>query len=174
MRREVEKSGYTHFWYYTTSYDVKDKRVAMGGTVPDIGRNFAGLQNAVSFLVETRGVGIGRDSYARRVHTHVVAMGSLLNTAAENAENLVKTVREVRADIVRRGHDPAPGDTIAVTLKQPTRPQKLTMLDPVSAELKDIEVEWSDSLAVAPDLTRTRPYAYLMLPQFQNLEPRTG
>jgi len=81
MRREVERAGYTYFWYYTTSYDTKDKRVAMGGTTADIGRNFAGLQNAVSFLVETRGVGIGRDSYARRVHTHVIAMSSLLTTA---------------------------------------------------------------------------------------------
>src|SRR5215510_12087924 len=103
LRREMEKARYTWFWYYTTSYDLKDKRVAMGGTTPDIGRNFAGLQNAISFLVETRGVGIGRDSYARRVHTHLVAMTSLLRTAADNAERLVRTVRDLRADIVRRG-----------------------------------------------------------------------
>src|SRR5262249_53882252 len=120
MRRDVEKAGYTWFWYYTTSYDTKDKRVAMGGTTPDIGRNFAGVQNAVSFLVETRGVGIGRDSYARRVHTHVVAMTSLLRTAAENAALLKRATREVRADIARRGMAPAAGDTIAVTLKQRT------------------------------------------------------
>lgn len=157
MRREVERAGYTYFWYYTTSYDTKDKRVAMGGTAADIGRNFAGLQNAVSFLVETRGVGIGRDSYARRVHTHVVAMSSLLATAAENAQQLLETVREVRADLVRRGRNPAADDTIAVTVKQPSRPQKLVMLDPQSAELREIEVEWSDTLAAVPDLARSRP-----------------
>jgi hypothetical protein len=172
MRREVERAGYTYFWYYTTSYDTKDKRVAMGGTTADIGRNFAGLQNAVSFLVETRGVGIGRDSYARRVHTHVIAMSSLLTTAAENAQQLLKTVREVRADIVRRGMNPAAEDTIAVTAKQPSRPQKLTMIDPQSAELREIEVEWSDTLAAVPDLARSRPYAYLMPPQFHEVARR--
>lgn len=172
LRREVERAGYTYFWYYTTSYDAKDKRVAMGGTTPDIGRNFAGLQNAVSFLIETRGVGIGRDAYARRVHNHMVAMTSLLNTTAENADRLMKTVQEVRADIVRRGREPASGDTIAVTVKSPSRPQKLTMLDPQRAELADIEVQWTDTLASEPDLTRSRPYAYLMPPQFHEIARR--
>src|SRR6185503_3450579 len=52
IARDVERAGYAHFWYYTTSYEVEDKRVAGGGTAPDIGRNYAGLQNALSFLVE--------------------------------------------------------------------------------------------------------------------------
>lgn len=172
MRRAVDRAGYSYFWYYTTSYDLKDKRVAMGGTTPDIGRNFAGLQNAVSFLVETRGVGIGRDSYARRVHTHVVAMTSLLATSAENARELMKTVQEVRADIVQRGRNPAVADTVAVTVKHPARSQKLTMIEPQSGELREIEVEWSDSLAAEPDLVRSRPYAYLMPPQFHDVARR--
>ena len=57
IARDVGAAGYSHFWYYTTGYDVQDKRVAGGGTAPDIGRNYAGLQNALSFLVESRGVG---------------------------------------------------------------------------------------------------------------------
>ncbi|HKA43225.1 MAG TPA: M14 family metallocarboxypeptidase [Burkholderiales bacterium] len=172
LRREMEKARYTWFWYYTTSYDLKDKRVAMGGTTPDIGRNFAGLQNAISFLVETRGVGIGRDSYARRVHTHLVAMTSLLTTTAENAERVLKAVRELRADIVRRGQAPSASDTIAVTLKQTVKPQKLTMMDPANGQLRDIEVEWVDSLAAEPELARNRPYAYLMPPQFHEVARR--
>ena len=61
-------------WYYTTTYDMQDRRVSMGGVVPDTGRNIAGLRNAISFLIETRGVGIGRAHFTRRVYTHVVAM----------------------------------------------------------------------------------------------------
>mgnify|MGYP003694581765 CR=1 FL=1 len=44
-----------------------DRKVSMGGVVPDTGRNIAGLRNAVSFLIETRGVGIGRAHFKRRV-----------------------------------------------------------------------------------------------------------
>jgi len=172
LRRQVEGADYTHFWYYTTSYDMKDRRVAMGGTTPDIGRNFAGLQNAVSFLVESRGVGIGRESYARRVHTHVVAIASLLQTTAEHAGRVMKSVQDARDDIVRRGREPQPGDAVAVTVASPRTKQQLTMIDPQSGELKDIEVDWSDSLGARPALVRARPYAYIMPPVFHDVARR--
>ena len=170
--RDVDRAGYSHFWYYTTGYNLKDKRVSMGGTTPDIGRNYAGLQNAISFLIETRGVGIGRDSYARRVHTHYVVMASLLHTAADNAAEIVKVVRDARTDIVRRGRNPAPEDMIAVTTRSPMTLQKLTMMDPASGELSEVEVEWSDSLAVTAGLARRRPFAYLMPPSYGDVARR--
>lgn len=172
MRSDVERAGYTHFWYYTTSYNPKNLLVSMGGTTPDIGRNFAGLQNAVSFLVESRGVGIGREGFARRVHTHVVAITSLLNTAAGNAQQLIETVNTARADIVRRGRDPQPDDMVAVTLKNPVIKQKLMMLVPQTGALKEIEVDWSDSLHAAADIKRARPYAYVMPPVFHDVATR--
>ena len=172
LRRQVEGEGYTHFWYYTTSYNMKDRRVSMGGTAPDIGRNFAGLQNAVSFLIESRGVGIGRESYARRVHTHVVAITSLLRTAADHADRVMNTVQDARDDLVRRGRGPQTGDTVAVTVASPQTKQVLTMIDPQSGELKDIEVDWSDSLGARPALVRSRPYAYLMPPVFHDVARR--
>jgi hypothetical protein len=172
IAHDVERAGYSHFWYYTTSYNLKDKRVFMGGTTPDIGRNYAGLQNAISFLVESRGVGIGRDSYARRVHTHYVVMASLLRTAAENAVAVVETVRAAREDVVRKGRSAAPDDMIAVTTRSPVRPQELTMIHPQTGELARIEVEWSDSLAVSPALARRRPFAYLMPPSYGEVARR--
>ncbi|MDB5863668.1 MAG: peptidase carboxypeptidase [Betaproteobacteria bacterium] len=172
IARDVEKAGYSHFWYYTTGYDPKNKRVAGGGTAPDIGRNYAGLQNSVSFLVETRGVGIGRDSYARRVHTHYTVMRSLLQTAADNAEELRRVVRDARADVTRKGRSPDPADRVAVTLKEPARPQKLTMMDPVSGAPKEVEVEWQDPREAQPALTRARPYAYLLLPSHAEVARR--
>jgi hypothetical protein len=170
--RDVEKAGYSHSWYHTTGYDPKDKRVAGGGTAPDIGRNYAGLQNSVSFLVETRGVGIGRDSYARRVHTQYTVMKSLLQTAADNAEELHRVVRDARVDVARKGRAPAPADRVAVTLTAPTRAQKLTMLDPASGTPKAVEVEWQDPREAQPALTRARPYAYLLLPSHTEVARR--
>jgi hypothetical protein len=172
IRRDVERAGYTHSWYYTTSYNMQDKRVAMGGTTPDIGRNFAGLQHAISFLVESRGVGIGRQSYARRVHGHLVAIGALLQTTADNAPQVLKTVQESRLDLIRRGRAPRAGDDIAVTLKSVERVHKLTMIDPQSGELRDIEVQWNDALAAQPDLVRRRPYAYVTPPVFHEVARR--
>jgi hypothetical protein len=172
IERDVGRAGYTHFWYYTTAYSAKDVRVAGGGTAPDIGRNYAGLQNTLSFLVETRGVGIGRDSFARRVHTHYTVMASLLRTTADNALEVRRIVLGARENVVRKGHAASTGDRVAITLKMPTRPQKLTMLDPQSGDTKEVEVEWIDPREAQPGLTRARPWAYLVLPSFVEVARR--
>ncbi len=172
FKTATASAGYSHFWYYTTSYNLKNYLVSMGGTSPDIGRNFAGLQNAVSFLVESRGVGIGRESFARRVHSHIVSVSSLLQTAADNSKELMDTVAAARAETVRRGLDPQPGDNLAVRLKSPVIKQKLDMMDPASGALKTIEVDWSDSLKVEADIARQRPWAYVMPPVFHDVAER--
>jgi hypothetical protein len=172
IARDVAAAGYSHFWYYTTGYDLKDKRVAGGGTAPDIGRNYAGLSNALSLLVETRGVGIGRDSFVRRVHTQYVVLSSVLKTTAEHAAEVRKRTRAAREDTIRRGREPRADDLVAITLKAPMRKQSLTMTDPVSGEAKDVEVDWLDPREALAGLTRARPYAYLMLASYAEVARR--
>src|SRR5450432_3950437 len=92
-------AGLSQSWYYASSYDMTDKVVSMGGVVPDTGRNIAGLRNAISFLIETRGVGIGRAHFKRRVRTHLIAMNSMLDSAAASAPALVAMLRKLRADV---------------------------------------------------------------------------
>src|SRR5262249_19053390 len=58
LLRALDSEHLSHSWYYASSYDMKDPVVSMGGVAPDTGRNIAGLRNSVSFLIETRGVGI--------------------------------------------------------------------------------------------------------------------
>jgi hypothetical protein len=172
MIGDIERAGYSHFWYYTTSYNLADKRVSMGGTAPDIGRNASGLQNAISFLIESRGVGIGRESFGRRVHTHYVAITSLLRVAADHAGELMRVVRDTRAEITRRGQAIGPGNDIVVTMRSQNTKQKLTMIEPASGALNEIEVDWEDTLAAQPQLSRQRPFAYLMPPSFSEVARR--
>ena len=56
----------------TDVVDPADLRVSLGGSA-GIARNTFGLRGAVSYLIETRGVGIGLQSYQRRVATHYPA-----------------------------------------------------------------------------------------------------
>jgi hypothetical protein len=46
------------------------------------------------------------------------------------------------------------------------------MTHPQTGELAEIEVEWSDSLAVTPARTRQRPFAYLVLPSYGEIARR--
>ena len=95
----LRAQGLSSEWYYTTTGDLADKKVSMGGTQPDTGRNVNGLTNAVSVLIETRGVGLGRVHLARRVQTHVVALESLLRSAAARAAWAYRCVGAVALEL---------------------------------------------------------------------------
>lgn len=68
-----------------------------GRRAADTGRNVNGLKNAVSLLVETRGVGMERTDIQRRVHAQVTAIGSALRTTSERASEL----QQVRSFVTR-------------------------------------------------------------------------
>ena len=153
-----DAAGFTHTWYYASSYDMTDKVVSMGGVVPDTGRNIAGLRNAVSFLIETRGVGIGRAHFKRRVVTHLTAMRTFVHAAADQSSALLATLARARADVVAAA---GRGNLTVVGAATPTR-HTIDLLDPETGADKPVEVEWRDALTIAPRVTRPRPFGYVL------------
>ena len=158
LLRAFDKAGLTHSWYYTTSYDMSDRRVSMGGVVPDTGRNIAGLRNAVSFLLETRGVGIGRAHYKRRVYTHLTAIHSILASAASNADALLALVRQVRKDVANA----AGTGEIVVSSAASATTHTLDLVDPQTGLDHQVEVDWRSALEIQTRLKRSRPGGYLL------------
>src|SRR5436190_11882759 len=158
LLRAFDQAGLTHSWYYTTSYDMSDRRVSMGGVVPDTGRNIAGLRNAVSFLLETRGVGIGRAHYKRRVYTHLTAIHSILASAASNADALLALVRQVRKDVANA----AGTGEIVVSSAASATTHTLDLVDPQTGLDHQVEVDWRSALEIQARLVRSRPGGYLL------------
>ena len=152
----LNQQGLSVEWYHTTSTDLADKKVSMGGAQPDTGRNVNGLKNAVSVLIETRGVGIGSLHLGRRVHTHVVAMGSILGSAAARASDLLKLRQFVDNEVAAQA---CQGEMVVEA--EPTASEyALTMLDPVTGADKVVNVEWASSLVLSPLKSRSRPCGY--------------
>jgi len=151
----LQAQGLSTYDYYTTALNNADKTVSMGGNAPGAARNTFGLNHAVSFLIETRGVGIGRDSFQRRVATHYIAAKAVLETAAARGNELRAAI-----DASRRGAAAAEAQ-ITVAHKLATRPVTLPMRDPVSGEAKPTPVEFRDSRALASAVTRPAPAGYL-------------
>ena len=143
-------------WYYTTSTDLQDLRISMGGTQPDTGRNVYGLRNAISLLVETRGVGIGRLHIQRRVHTHVTAIASVLQSTSQRADDLVKLRSYMDREIA--GHA-CRGDVVTAAGPTPQR-RALVMLDPATGADRSIDVEWNSALELRVQKSRARPCGY--------------
>lgn len=152
----LKAEGLTSEWYYTTSQNVADKKVSMGGVNPDTGRNVNGLKNAVSFLIETRGIGLGRMHLARRVHTQVTAAASLLRSTAERSADLAKLRAFVEQQVSARA---CQGEAVLEGAAT-TSEYALQMLDPQTGADKTLTVTWDSALELRPVKLRPRPCGY--------------
>lgn len=150
--------------YYTTDkVRLDDKTLSMGGTGADALRNVAGLRNSIAFLLETRGVGIGKAHFERRVWTQFIAMRSMVNQAASGADSLSDLTRRVRQDVTMSG-----GKGELVVKGQATLGKhEVTLLDAKTGEPKTFEADWRSSLQLKPIITRSRPWGYLLAPAQQ-------
>jgi len=156
LLKSLEQQNLSSQWYYTTSTDLADKKLSMGGTQPDTGRNVNGLTNAVSILIETRGVGIGRLHLKRRVHTHVTAITSVLQSAADRAGDLVKLRQYVDAEVSAK----ACQGQMVVEAGPTAAEYTLQMIDPVTGIDKPVTVSWDSALVLRDLKVRNRPCGY--------------
>ncbi len=152
----LRAQGLSSEWYYTTSTDLADKAISMGGTQPDTGRNVYGLKNTVSLLIETRGVGIGRLHIQRRVHTHVTAITSVLASTSQRASELGQLQPYIEKELSALACKEE-----AVVEAGPTPGQyELLMLDPATGADKAMRVEWNSALQLRKIKARVRPCGY--------------
>jgi hypothetical protein len=171
FRPALDKAFATHdlesFWYHTTSYSTEDKMVSMGGNAPGIARNTFGLMGAVSFVLETRGVGVWLEAFQRRVATHVLAAEAIITTAAAGPERLHTAVLAARREIAGDHRD------LVLAYAPAVKQIKLPMLDPETGERRPTEVQFQDSRAIIAMRTRPRPAGYLLADDgAQALAPR--
>ena len=143
-------------WYYTNPTAPADLRLAMGGVQPDTGRNVNGLRNAVSLLLESRGVGIGHLHLARRVHSQVLALRTVLQQAAAHADDLLVLQDRADAEVAAA----ACGGRAVVRAQGTPGRRELLMLDPVTGADKPVDVAWESALALRVLTERARPCGY--------------
>lgn len=154
LRAAFDAKGLLHDWYYTTDGSRRDSPVAMGGIGPDTGRNVAGLRNAVSFLLETRGVGLGRAHLERRIATHLAAAEALLQEAARDPGALL-AVSARAGEEMRRSTAP-----IVVAARPAAQARDMLFVDPTTGADRPVTVSWLSALDIEPLLARPRAAGY--------------
>jgi hypothetical protein len=153
-------AGFSVDWAHTISTDVPDRRVAMGGAAPQLGRNAHGLTNAVSLLVETRGGGIGRTDFRRRVQAHLTAVANVLGSAAARAPDLAKLRQFVDRDVAAAA---CKGEAVIEAGLTPSE-YALPMLDPQTGAIRRVTVTWDSALELRALKTRPRACGYWLAP----------
>lgn len=150
------QQGLSVDWFHGTSADPTERKLTMGSTRADTARNVQGLKNAVSLMVATRGAGTGRQYLKRRVYTQVVAMTSVLASAAQRGADLLKLRQFVEAEVSSQACQGAVVVEAASTASEYT----VTMLDAATGAPKAVTVNWDSALVLGDLKSRPRPCGY--------------
>jgi len=156
----LRSAGLSVDWYATTSADPADRTLTMGSVAPEVGRNAAGLRNAVSLLVETRGGGLGRVDLKRRVQAQVVAVTSVLTSAAKHAEDLTKLRQFVDRETIAFA---CQGQVVLEAAPTPSE-YNYAVIDAGSGEIRRVTVSWDSALQLRTLKSRARPCGYWLAP----------
>lgn len=175
VMEKLEDEGYSSDPYYTTSGSDENGVINIyeGGTEARIGRNAIGLQPAISFLVESRGIGIGRENFARRVGAQVTTHEEILNLTAENADHIKKLVTNERYQLIAKGLHPNDQDDVVIKSEfAEPKEDTIELVDIAEGHVIDAPVQYYSATHAKATFTRKRPTAYLVLPGHEEADEK--
>ncbi len=171
--RDSHAAGLRVHPYYTVRIHEAEEgggryRIALasGGSDARIGRNFHGLLNQVSILLESRGIGIGRQSFRRRVYSQLVAMQSVIETAYRKAPELLQTIRDAQAEVVAQGAVTGDSDPLILRSRRTEIDSYvIPYINTSTRQAELIETRYLSFDPLVPVLERERPFAYILTPE---------
>ncbi|WP_061465520.1 M14 family metallopeptidase [Peribacillus simplex] len=166
---EKEKLSY-HDYYTLDTSDTGILTATEGSTEARIGRNALGLKNTMTYLIETRGINIGRTDFKRRVYAQASAQAAFIKTTADQANEVKKVVKLAENEVVKKGRKANDNDKIVITSQNKLmKNQRLTVVDIAKAKKVDTTIDWLDSTAAYPTLVRDRPTAYILPSEYKDI-----
>lgn len=88
--------------------DTPKKGYTTNSINPTTGRLFRSLGGALSFLVESHGIRMGKNTFRRRTAAQFVAISDLLESVYDRAGEILEAVAAERRDLAARGENPDP------------------------------------------------------------------
>ena len=155
----LNKEGYSHNFYFSAINEPDGIKLNKGAESIRSSSTSYALSNSISILVEIRGIGLGRTSFARRTNSCFLVAKSFLETAAGHKKELKKCVAIANKQTVKRIND------IVVTADKKLVTYPMKFIDISKNELVNLDMKVYDGSLSFPTLVRKRPVAYLLLPE---------
>ena len=152
--KTLESEGYSHYTYFTRS-DV-DGRMALvcGARSAQSSSTSWSLSNAISILVELRGIGMGKQCFERRTYNAFLIARSVLEQANQNAGQIKRIVSDANRRTIKAK---AP---VAALFHSNRHLDEVTFLDLQNNKTVKTEAVILDALDCTVDIERSRPVAY--------------
>lgn len=150
----LSENKLTYHDYFTTADEHGSTVFNLGSFNPRSSATSYALSNAVSTLIEVRGIDLGKTSFKRRIMTTFLIAVSYMDSAVKNKQEL----REVLATNQNKVSD------IIVKSRREASEIPLEFIDLKNNKLVHADVNTRNSLKLQPVLTRQIPEAYLLLP----------
>jgi len=169
--KELEKSDYSYGSYYTVTNSAKSQPTLLeGGDDAGTGRNTFALKPSFSILVETLGIGIGRENFLRRVNGQVITHTSILQTTKQYAQEIKEVISNSR-ELIKEGGSKGK-DNHSVILKserQKVDGYKAKAIDIAKGEVVEFPVFYYSATNAKAKEKVIRPNAYILPRAFVNV-----
>jgi hypothetical protein len=165
VRGILDGKGIRSSDYFTTALSGNATRKAVlteGSTDARIGRNSNGLKQALSYLVESRGISIGRYDYERRVYATASATAAFIEVTAKNADTVKRATTEARKEVIQKGKNYDPNNKIVIDSMNPQEDRTFKVIHDTTLEAVEVPIIWENATKAVPTLERTRPTAYIL------------
>lgn len=125
-----------------------------------------GLTQCITFLCETRGIGLADQEFQRRTASALTMASSIIESAAFNAEKVFKTIEGGISDFIDSKED------IIITDYTEVSERLFTMVDATNGSIVEVPIQFASTTPVTANLTRSRPESYLIPVAWSGLAER--
>lgn len=151
---------------YMTASRSSPPRLDEAGTDAKIGRNAMGLTQCVTFLFETRGIGLANQSFRRRTLAGLQMILGVLEPARDQSSTVYTTISSAIASFTNSS------DPIVITDYTNYTNRTWTMVDRRNGSVVQLPVEFASTTPATANLTRSRPEGYLIPRAWSDLAAR--
>ncbi len=151
-RTVLDENNYKHHPYISTRKHYGDIHINQGSISSRSSATNNALTNAVSTLIEIRGVALGKTSFKRRIHSSFLIAISYLQTAAENMQLVKDEIKNATAQ----------NNKIVVEYKRGIYKDSVQFIDINANEYVKYEMTVRDAWKAEAKITRSRPKAYII------------